>query len=398
MKKNIISKRCDSEKLLCKICKQSVPKSSFSRHCKSHNRQLKCQCCSLSFNRKDNWLRHMKQYHSDTNLDEETDMDTTSNSSMSSNNSSELIVDEEKLKTSLINFKVKSSDVSPITSPDFVHPFSCKIIGPRGSGKTSFMVSYITQIACLTFKKIFIISRTPDQPLYGQIKGNTLIEFVELDELEFIVSNNKDILIVFDDVMYEARNSATIENIHTRGRHQRISVMSLEQDMFYSNHIERRNVDYFVITKLRDTSCLNEFYKRYCQDIQQWRFITLYEFAMKAFLGFIIIDFKSNAYKYRINSLNVYFSLLFQSLQYIYEADEDELKSLNFQLDKRFTQDYSRVCDVSKIAISPQSNTVHKQNKQLVLFNKPKQPCKCCDESSDEDEDSRTSKDDDDEY
>ena len=48
---------------------------------------------------------------------------------------------------------------------------------------------------------------------------------------------------------------------------------------------------------------------------------------------------------------------------------------------------------MSKIAISPQSNTAYNQNKQPILFKKPKQPCKCCDESSDAD--SRTSNDDD---
>ena len=82
--------------------------------------------------------------------------------------------------------------------------------------------------------------------------------------------------------------------------------MSLEQDLFYSNPIERRNVDYYVLMRMRDTSSLIQFYKRFCSDMQQWRFVDVYEHAVEKPLGYLFVDFVSHRYKYRINSLNLY--------------------------------------------------------------------------------------------
>jgi hypothetical protein len=232
----------------------------------------------------------------------------------------------------------------------------------------------------MTFKHIFIISRTPDQPLYQRIKGNSQIEFITLNELDNIVHERRDILIIFDDIMQEARNSTTIANLHTRGRHQGISVISLEQDLFYSNHVERRNVDYFILTKLRDTSCLNEFYKRFCQDIQQWRFITLYEFTMEEPFGFLIIDFISHNYKYRINSLNTYFCLASQVLDYIHESDVEALKQLNNRLQNKFSQGFN-----------PTKPVFMKYNDKKYTHLKQKdcgKACGGCCESNDDDDDS----------
>ena len=136
--------------------------------------------------------------------------------------------------------------------------------------------------------------------------------------------------------MKETRFSHMLETLYTRGRHQHISIISLEQDMFYSSNIERRNADYFILTRIRDVSCLQEFYKRYCRDVQQWRFIELYEMAVKPELGYIIIDFISHQFKYRINSLNIYYNIQHKQLRYIYGKNDDKIKQQNIALKWRF--------------------------------------------------------------
>jgi hypothetical protein len=143
--------------------------------------------------------------------------------------------------------------------------------------------------------------------LYDLLKDNSQIYFITLEELEAVIKSHRDILLILDDVMQEVRYNHTLETVFTRGRHQRISIMSLEQDLFYSSHIERRNADYFVLMRMRDTSSLIQFYKRFCSDIQQWRFIDVYGHAVEKPLGYLIVDFVSHKYKYRINSLNLYF-------------------------------------------------------------------------------------------
>src|SRR3981189_880430 len=57
---------------------------------------------------------------------------------------------------------------------------------------------------------------------------------------------------------------------------------------------------------MRDTSSLIQFYKRFCTDVQQWRFVNVYGYAVEKPLGYLIVDFVSHKYKYRINSLNLY--------------------------------------------------------------------------------------------
>ena len=258
------------------------------------------------------------------------------------------------MKDSIINFHVNPSSTSGNSgTADFVHPFSCKIMGPRGSGKTSFTVSYIQQIAYLTFTKIYIVTASPDQPLYSQLKDNCQILFISFEELQAVIKSSKDILVVLDDMMKETRFDRTIEALYTRGRHQRISVISLEQDMFYSNCVERRNVDYFILTRIRDESCLQEFYKRYCRDVQQWRFIELYELAVRPSLGYIIIDFVNHEFKYRINSLNMYYNREHYNLRYIWGPSDRALEDLNCQLKGNFKSFISN----KKSNYPPLSNT-----------------------------------------
>ena len=274
---------------------------------------MQCQYCSVTFTRKDNYKRHLKVHGDKCNADSDILHDI-----LPSENHVEFEVDNVMLNERLVNFKVVSPDISSNNqSPNFIHPFTCKVMGPRGSGKTSFTVAYLQQIASVSFKKIFIVTTSPDQLLYIPLKENRQVFFIDVNELEHVVKSHRDILVVLDDVMKEARFSATLEKLYTRGRHQHISVISIEQDLFYSNHIERRNADYFVLTRIRDTACLQEFYRRYCRDIEQWRFIELYEMAVKPALGYIVIDLVCPMLKYRINSLNIYFNGEHQELRHI---------------------------------------------------------------------------------
>ena len=303
--------------------------ASFARHVASHESVVNCQYCSLTFNRKDSYQRHLK-LHGNMERDAPAEVGNPEHQT-------EFEIDEGKLKTNLQNFQVHPPNI-PLNSrtADFIHPFTCKVMGPRGSGKTSFTVSYIQQIACITFPKIYIVTASPDQPLYVPLKESTQIYFITLDELDAVLKSNKDILMVLDDMMKETRFSFIMETLYTRGRHQRISIISLEQDLFYSNHVERRNVDYFVLTRMRDTSCLQEFYKRFCRDVQQWRFIELYEMAVKPALGYIIIDFVCPHFKYRINSLNSYYCNKHNKMRYILGKTDDILTELNMKLKNRF--------------------------------------------------------------
>ena len=94
---------------------------------------------------------------------------------------------------------------------------------------------------------------------------------------------------------------------------------------------------------MRDTSCLNELYKKFCRDIQQWRFIELYDYAVSKPLGYLIIDFVSHTFKCRLNSLNLYFNAQTFKVDHIATDDEfrekqkHETERVNAELVHRFS-------------------------------------------------------------
>ena len=230
----------------CTICFKNVKLSHYSRHVNTHNAKFQCsQCPSMpSFSRRDSLIRHTMKLHGNqckSDDDKPTSHSIVQNSTVS-NTPPE--IDDYKLKCSVMNFHVSDPGYPTVNAADLVHPFSCKVVGPRGSGKTCFTVSYILQIACLKFKKIIIVTMSPDQELYVPLKEIDKIFFITIEELEAAVASNKHSLIVLDDIMQEAHYNSTIQSLFTRGRHLLVSVMSLEQDMVYSNYVERRNVDY----------------------------------------------------------------------------------------------------------------------------------------------------------
>ena len=67
--------------------------------------------------------------------------------SMPTENPSDFVIDQEKLMENLTEFHVDEVKGHAIAKTfEFIHLFFCKIIGPRGSGKTSFMVSTLKKL------------------------------------------------------------------------------------------------------------------------------------------------------------------------------------------------------------------------------------------------------------
>ena len=115
---------------------------------------------------------------------------------------------------SLINFKV---------------PFTVKVMGPRGSGKTSFTVSYISLNVQYLFKHIYFITSTPDQNLLDCIRNLPNVSLFSVGLLDDALFK-RYVLIVLDNLMQEVWNSKQIESIYSKGKHKKISFFSIEQD------------------------------------------------------------------------------------------------------------------------------------------------------------------------
>ena len=350
-------------KTSCDECGKLVVKVNISRHAKSHRpeKSYGCSHCLASFTRRDNLMRHRRTAHGDgdhvdnalfqgstdfSNVEEEescsrdgfasTDDEPKSSATPASFAAPSPIImaaaDESTskaaLKEQLMEFTIDmpAGCYAP-DSPDFKHPFTCKVVGPRGSGKTCFMISYIRKIACLTFQKIFIISASPDQALYQPLKGQDLIQFTDLANVAGTIKARRGaVLVILDDIMQEARYDDTLEMLYVRGRHLGISVMSLEQDPFYCNYVERRNSDYYVLMRMRDASCLANFYHRFCGDLPHKLFLALYNIAVSPPppLGYMIVDLAHPDFKYRMNSFNLYYDTHDRMIKGILEVIDND--------------------------------------------------------------------------
>ena len=126
----------------------------------------------------------------------------------------------------------------PLREIIFQHPFSMMVTGSRGSGKTEW-----TRKLLLTS----LIHPPPErilwcfgqwQPLYEDLQKRLLwIEFVHsipdyLNSPQFINSGKRN-LIIFDDLMTEAKCDQRIADLFTKGSHHRnISILYLTQNMF----------------------------------------------------------------------------------------------------------------------------------------------------------------------
>src|SRR5277367_5337477 len=183
----------NSIKKLCNSCGKSIATGHIARHQSSHQAWFQCEHCPMSFNRKDSYKRHLN-LHGNIVADASVEPNLVQ--------PLEFSIDDKKVRENLVNFQVipPNSSLNNKT-PNFIHPFTCKVMGPRGSGKTSFTVSYIQQIASFTFAKIYVVTASPDQPLYLTLKENIQVFFIDLDELDAVIKANRDILIVLDDVM-----------------------------------------------------------------------------------------------------------------------------------------------------------------------------------------------------
>ena len=145
-----------------------------------------------------------------------------------------------------------------LESFNFFHPFACLIAGPSQSGKTTLIEKIIYENSLIkpNIEKILYCYSTW-QPGYTEVINkckelNKEIEFLKgLPEIEKF-TNNKNYLLILDDLMTECGNDRNILNIFTRDSHHlNISVFLLNQNIFPNEKYARTislNCQYIILT------------------------------------------------------------------------------------------------------------------------------------------------------
>ena len=144
-----------------------------------------------------------------------------------------------------------------------ISPFSMGVFASRLSGKSVFAKNLLLQqnrMISTPFKKVVWIYKTWQDELFKDLLSQTLFEIYFLDDLPNFEAMGKqeNTLILIDDYMNEASNSAQAQSLFTRGRHLGISVIYIAQNLFHKGKYSRDlslNMDYIVLFKnVRDSS------------------------------------------------------------------------------------------------------------------------------------------------
>lgn len=194
---------------------------------------------------------------------------------------------------------------------NFNHPFSCKLFGSRGSGKTTWIINYLNFSNKINnFDRIIWISTSNNQELFNYLEINVQFEDPNSENIKniynqiYLESKEKDSfkknLIILDDVMKDLRNNKIIQDFYTKGRHLYTSIFSLEQHLNYSNNIERGNSDYFLLFRINDIEAINNFKRKYCSELSINEINSIMNYCWKHNLP-LIISISSILFKYRLN-------------------------------------------------------------------------------------------------
>ena len=207
------------------------------------------------------------------------------------------------------NVHMKEKYVHPLppaaksTNMTFKHPFSVVISDPSGSGKSEWTRKLLLSSLIQPTPERIIWCFGQWQPLYDAIwKKIPSIEFVSgipdyLDDQHYINTGKRNIL-VFDDLMTEAKCDQRVADLFTKGSHHRnISIVYLTQNLFpqgkacryialntqymvlFNNPIDRQQVANLARRIYPSTSSL--FMKRFEQ-------------ATSHPYGYLMIDLKSD--------------------------------------------------------------------------------------------------------
>ena len=112
-----------------------------------------------------------------------------------------------------------------------VTPFSTDLFASRLSGKSVFTKNLLLQQNRMIspFKKVIWVYKSWQDELFKQLLSQTLFEIDFLDDLPNFdaIGKQENTLIVIDDYMNKASNSAQVQSLFTRGRHLGLSVIYL---------------------------------------------------------------------------------------------------------------------------------------------------------------------------
>ena len=152
------------------------------------------------------------------------------------------------------------------------------ILGRRGSGKTCLLLDILKSQWKNKFDMVLIISPTLhlQKDMLDEIDGTGVILTTDLDPiiietmLEFMqrsVNENKNVLLVLDDLSFQTRDkekAELVDRLAFTSRHYRISVVLLAQKFTLLSPSFRSQLDHLYLFHMSNTREISMVYQEFC--------------------------------------------------------------------------------------------------------------------------------------
>jgi hypothetical protein len=175
--------------------------------------------------------------------------------------------------------------------PKLVHPSTCLLSGPTGSGKTVFVKKLIDFKMFNPMPTQIIYCYGSYQPLFNSMKSVTFEEGLPSN-----LSSLQNALIIIDDLMAELASDSRLSNLFTKGSHHRkLSVIFITQNFFHQGK-EMRNIHlnshYIILYKNpRDKSQITHLARQMFPGKVK-AFQEIFQDATAPSFGYLLIDLR----------------------------------------------------------------------------------------------------------
>lgn len=169
------------------------------------------------------------------------------------------------------------------------------VSAPSGSGKTNFVINFISLCSQGkgTFSTIQIITKDADEALYNYLKMKSpAIQITEgLHTLPALNKFDKDEshLIIIDDLVL-AKDQSNVCEYFTRCRKCGITIMYLSQSFFKIPIIIRQNCNYMCVLGIGNKRSMNLMLSEFAIGASKEQLMGMYKEATKEKLHFLLID------------------------------------------------------------------------------------------------------------
>lgn len=174
--------------------------------------------------------------------------------------------------------------------PRLVHPSTCLISGPTGSGKSVYVKKLIEHRMFLPMPEKIIYCYGAFQPLF-----NTMKDVIFEEGLPSYLNDIRNALVIVDDLMSELGGDTRLSNLFTKGSHHRnISIIFVVQNLFHQGKEMRSinlNSHYLVLFKNpRDKSQITHLSRQMFPGKNK-SFQEIFQDATKPLFGYLFLDF-----------------------------------------------------------------------------------------------------------